>query len=123
MSGTRKVPPVSTAEAIEGQAKTDPMFAIAWAILKATEAQSRLAGVIHDATTELAGGLHEIAAQIAPENPHNEKVADALQAIGTHLKYLGNGNAASQMGAIEALSVQIREGLDGMADAIRSRDE
>ena len=37
--------------------------------------------------------------------------------IATHLKYLGNGDAATTMGAIEAASVRIAKSLDGLAEA------
>lgn len=40
--------------------------------------------------------------------------------IATHLKYLGNGNAGSPMGAIEHLAVKINEGLESLAGAIEN---
>ena len=45
-------------------------------------------------------------------------VADALMSAAINLKYLGNGDAATQMGAIEALGAHIGEKIDGMSTAI-----
>jgi hypothetical protein len=44
---------------------------------------------------------------------------EALTDIGVHLKYLGNGDAATTMGAIENLAVQIKEGFENLASALR----
>ena len=49
-------------------------------------------------------------------------VAIALNNVAYQIRSLGNGNAASPMGAIEALSVQIREGLDGIAASVVRED-
>jgi hypothetical protein len=48
------------------------------------------------------------------------EVADALDGIALQLKYLGNGNAATQMGAIEGLSVHVKEGLMAIADGLHA---
>lgn len=45
-------------------------------------------------------------------------IAIAMTSVAYELKCLGNGNAATQMGAIEGLSVQIKEGLGRVADSI-----
>ena len=50
------------------------------------------------------------------------KLAKAQQETATHLKYLGNGNASTQHGAIEAFGMHIGEKLDALTEALR-RDE
>jgi len=50
-------------------------------------------------------------------------LAAALNSIAYALRQLGTGNAATQMGAIEALAVAIKEGCADIADAIRSVSE
>ncbi len=47
-------------------------------------------------------------------------VASSTKAAARHL---GLNDAATPMGAIEVLSKNIGEAMDGIADAIRSRDE
>lgn len=63
---------------------------------------------------------------IHDEDGENENVVDALGKIATQLKYLGNGNAGTDMGAIEAHGVAVKEsgnsigeGLESVATAIR----
>ena len=49
-----------------------------------------------------------------------DQIADAIKTLATHVKYLGVGNAATPMGAIEYLAIQIREGslaLQSLASA------
>lgn len=60
-----------------------------------------------------------------PGASHEANVARALFYIGRgvadlayQVKYLGNGSAASQMGAIEHLAMQIKDGAEGMAMAL-----
>jgi hypothetical protein len=48
------------------------------------------------------------------------EVADALDGIALQLKYLGNGNAGTQMGAIEGLAVQLKEGLLAIAEGLHA---
>jgi hypothetical protein len=48
------------------------------------------------------------------------KLADAQQNLATHVKYLGNGDAATTMGAIEAFGMHIGEKLDAITSAILS---
>jgi len=48
----------------------------------------------------------------------SEPVAEALQRIATHLKYLGTGNAATEMGAIECLAVKTHEGAEEIARSL-----
>jgi hypothetical protein len=49
----------------------------------------------------------------------DNEIAKALQTIGVHLKYLGVGDAATTMGAIEFLGVSLKEGMQNIAGAIR----
>lgn len=54
-------------------------------------------------------------------NAHKEgcsKIAEALESISTQLKYLGNGNASTSMGAIEGMAMQIKDGLETIGSAI-----
>lgn len=51
------------------------------------------------------------------------KSAEAQDRLAVWVKYLGNGDAATQMGAIEAFSAHIGEKLDGLTDAIAGRGE
>ena len=47
-----------------------------------------------------------------------ENVAIALHAVAYQLAYLGNGNASTHVGAIEGLSMNIKEGCDSIVRAI-----
>jgi hypothetical protein len=47
-----------------------------------------------------------------------ERIAEALERLATGLKYLGNGNAATEMGAIENLAKEVMEGSQRIAAAI-----
>lgn len=47
-------------------------------------------------------------------------IAIALMDVAYQLRCLGNGGAATQMGAIEHLAVQVKEGSERMADAIEA---
>lgn len=47
------------------------------------------------------------------------RLAIATENVAVHLKYLGNGDAATPMGAIEAFGAHIGDKLDGLTDAIR----
>lgn len=47
-----------------------------------------------------------------------ERLVVALENIGLGLKYLGNGDAGTSMGAIEAHSVQVQEGASSIAGAL-----
>ena len=48
------------------------------------------------------------------------EIAVALNSVAHQLQYLGNGNAASENGAIEGLSMQLREGFSEVAAALES---
>lgn len=50
------------------------------------------------------------------------RVANAQADTATHLKYLGNGDAATPMGAIEAFGAHIGEKLDAIAVALVERE-
>jgi hypothetical protein len=45
-------------------------------------------------------------------------IYDGLHEVATQLKYLGNGNAGSTMGAVEFLATEIRAGLERLAVAV-----
>lgn len=51
------------------------------------------------------------------------KIADSLSSIANQLKFLGNGDASTQMGAIEGMSMQIKEGLETIGSAVRELAE
>lgn len=51
------------------------------------------------------------------------EVAKAIDRCATHLKYLGVGDAATTMGAIEFLGVSIKEGPERLAGAIDGHTE
>jgi len=71
--------------------------------------------------------LHDIIEQMAREDAGYAiayallKLATAQADLAFHVKYLGNGNAATQMGAIEAFGKHIGEKLDLIADALSGR--
>lgn len=52
------------------------------------------------------------------EDDENE-VADALRAIARSINYLGNADAMTPMGGLEALGKVMSESLDGVAAALR----
>lgn len=59
---------------------------------------------------------------------HDEAKVDAFRGLVSAIRDLGNGNAATQMGAIENLAKEIREGftllaesIDGLARAVEER--
>ena len=47
-----------------------------------------------------------------------DEIADAIESVATWIKYLGTGNAATQMGAVEFLAKETKDGLNMVADAI-----
>ncbi len=49
-----------------------------------------------------------------------ESLAKSLSSIAVHLKYLGNGDAASPMGAIENLAVKLEEGSEQIAGGLHA---
>lgn len=46
------------------------------------------------------------------------ELAKAQRSLATHVKYLGNGDASTHFGAIEAFSMHLGEKLDSMTAAI-----
>lgn len=46
------------------------------------------------------------------------QVSEELIDIGTYIKYLGNGDAATSMGAIENLAKELRDGLGAVSSAL-----
>lgn len=61
---------------------------------------------------------------------YQERLVEAVMRVGTHLKYLGTGDAGTTMGAIEYLaketkeaSERIAEGLHAIAEAIQYTKE
>lgn len=65
---------------------------------------------------ELAKAIRELA------KGHVEsmgKLSEALGSVAHHLKYLGNGDASTSMGALENLSMQVQEGMESIAASIR----
>ena len=50
------------------------------------------------------------------------RLAAATDRLATQVKYLGNGDAATAMGAVEAFGLHIGEKLDAMTDALRQDD-
>ena len=51
------------------------------------------------------------------EGMEHEQV-EALNNIASALRYLGNGNAGTQMGAIENLAKEVKEGTTRIASAL-----
>ena len=49
------------------------------------------------------------------------RLAHAMERVAIHLKYLGNGDAATPMGAIEAFGLVMKEGMDRIADSVGDR--
>jgi hypothetical protein len=47
------------------------------------------------------------------------EIADLQKSIAVHVKYLGNGDAATTMGAIEAFGMHLGEKLDSLTGAIQ----
>jgi hypothetical protein len=64
-----------------------------------------------------------------PDGPHRQKnlvdalfaIAENLHGIGTHLKYLGTGEAGTTMGAIEYLAKETRDGDEAVAERVACR--
>lgn len=53
----------------------------------------------------IADGLYAIAEALS-------EVANAISEVGMRIKYLGNGDAPTTLGAIENLSLVIKEGME-----------
>lgn len=48
-------------------------------------------------------------------------IADSLHEVAAALRALGNGNACTQMGAIEAFGIVVKDSADRLADAIETQ--
>ena len=46
------------------------------------------------------------------------EIADALESIATQLKYLGSGNASTEIGAIEGLGIVTKEAIESLSSAV-----
>jgi hypothetical protein len=55
------------------------------------------------------------------ERCDSERIADAIESLASAIRDLGNGNAATQMGAIENLAKELRDGLAAVASALEDR--
>lgn len=51
------------------------------------------------------------------------EVSAALVDLAYHTKYLGNGNAATQMGGLEGLGKAVQDGMGTLADSISAASE
>jgi len=49
-----------------------------------------------------------------------DRLIEEIGNVAYNLKYLGNGNASTQFGAIEGHSMQVKEGLETLASAVSS---
>jgi len=71
--------------------------------------------------------LDDLIKSDGPPSPRPDRMSDEItseyqevaDAISVGLKYLGNGNAATQMGAIEGHAVAVKEAADTIAAALR----
>jgi len=52
------------------------------------------------------------------DDTRDDAIAKAIQALATGVKYLGNGDAASTMGAIEFLATKIDKASERIASAV-----
>jgi uncharacterized protein with PhoU and TrkA domain len=90
------------------KAEEEPGFAIAYALMQLAHAAHSIAGAVGD-LADCANRQIEA----------TEKLAVATDRCATHLKYLGVGDAATTMGAIEYLTTATQD----VANAIREAGE
>ena len=90
------------------KAETDPGFAIAYALMQLAHAGNGIAEAITDLASSADGQVEA-----------TEQLAKATDRCATHLKYLGVGDAATTMGAIEYLTGATQD----IAHAIREAGE
>ena len=64
----------------------------------------------------LLKGLQSTDRRIDPQSPTT--VVDALEQVARALQRLGNGNASTDFGAIEALGMQIEKSSNRIADSL-----
>ena len=62
--------------------------------------------------------FYSLCTERAEEGDGAYAIARALLDVATQLKYLGVGNAATQMGAIELLAMEVKEGTGRIAEAV-----
>ncbi len=55
-----------------------------------------------------------------PAGSESAEIARQLGNIAVHLKYLGNGDAATTVGAIENLALQLKEAIESHADGLHA---
>lgn len=53
----------------------------------------------------------------------DDRLVEAIESFARALRALGTGNAATDMGAIEFLAIEVRNGLENVASALRDLDE
>lgn len=51
------------------------------------------------------------------------RLAKATESLATHVKYLGNGDAATAMGALEAFGLHLGNKLDELGDKLSRESE
>jgi len=56
-----------------------------------------------------------------PMERSHAAIAGGLLAIADQLQNLGNGSAATEMGAIENLAKEVRDGFSALADSIQDQ--
>src|ERR1035437_1406146 len=81
--------------------------------------------LVTESLDKIAGSLHEIAGAIqcldcSPNDDEGRNIVDAMFAVSYQLKNLGNADASTPMGAIEALGKVIMESNSSIADAINN---
>jgi|ERR1035437_9874478 uncharacterized protein Yka (UPF0111/DUF47 family) len=79
-----------------------------------TEALDKIA----DSLSDVAGAIRTIDGN--PTDDEGRNIVDAMFAVSYQLKNLGNADAATPMGAIEALGKVIMESNSSIADAINN---
>lgn len=80
------------------KAETEPGFAIAYALMQ-----------LAHAANGIAEGIGDLADCANRQAEATETLAKATDRCATHLKYLGVGDAATTMGAIEFLAVSVEK--------------
>jgi hypothetical protein len=81
---------------------------------------SKLSTVLEDVLTSSYGQHHGYEGNITDAL---FTIGRALSDLAVHVKYLGNGDAGTRMGAIEAFGMHIGEKLDRLANAIEELGE
>jgi len=113
---------VRTALAIQSADAFDEQ--VSGAVTELAQALAGIAEALHGGSRFSVADILRETVFADPEGPHrNRGIADALFALSDGLtrvlRDLGNGNAATPMGAIEAHGVAVREAADSIAGALR----